>query len=252
VRSSIVLAAVLLATIVGARAADETKYPDWRGSGAGSTLRPAGFVRSDQDVGAGQQAPLTPEYQAIMRPVSPTWRRADSAMIGPIPATRPACPNHERLYADGILITRRPSYPDQQHSRQPRIYTDGRDWPAEIDPSYAGYSIGQWIDTTGTGRYDALEVETRGFKGPVSSTIPACRCTGTTRRSSGADLRRSGRSEHSARRDHRPRPCLDASWSRPRTTAATSGASALPENSCVEQNQQSASARSYMLSADGF
>jgi hypothetical protein len=34
------------------------------------------------------------------------------------------------------------------------------------EPSFAGYSIGQWIDTDGGGRYDLLEVETRGFKGP--------------------------------------------------------------------------------------
>src|SRR3984893_17999792 len=47
-----------------------------------------------------------------------------------------------------------------------RIYTDGRDWPEDIDPSFAGYSIGKWIDTAGDGRYDTLEVETRGFKGP--------------------------------------------------------------------------------------
>jgi hypothetical protein len=49
-----------------------------------------------------------------------------------------------------------------------RIYTDGRDWPAEgkYEPSYAGYSIGKWLDTTGSGHYDVLEVETRHFRGP--------------------------------------------------------------------------------------
>ena len=48
-----------------------------------------------------------------------------------------------------------------------RIFTDGRDWPAEGEPSYEGYSIGKWIDVDGDGRYDLLEVETRGpFKGP--------------------------------------------------------------------------------------
>ena len=46
-----------------------------------------------------------------------------------------------------------------------RIYTDGRDWPKEIDPTYQGYSIGRWIDSTGSGHHDVLEVETRGFKG---------------------------------------------------------------------------------------
>jgi hypothetical protein len=47
-----------------------------------------------------------------------------------------------------------------------RIYTDGRDWPADIEPSFQGYSIGKWIDEDGDGTYDVLEVETRGFKGP--------------------------------------------------------------------------------------
>ena len=47
-----------------------------------------------------------------------------------------------------------------------RIYTDGRDFPKEIEPSFAGYSIGKWIDEDGDGHYDVLEVETRSFKGP--------------------------------------------------------------------------------------
>jgi hypothetical protein len=47
-----------------------------------------------------------------------------------------------------------------------RIYTDGRDWPKEITPKFQGYSIGRWIDSERSGRYDVLEVETRGFKGP--------------------------------------------------------------------------------------
>jgi hypothetical protein len=48
-----------------------------------------------------------------------------------------------------------------------RIFTDGRLWPADVEPSYAGYSIGHWIDEGGTGTFNVLEVETRGpFKGP--------------------------------------------------------------------------------------
>ena len=31
---------------------------------------------------------------------------------------------------------------------------------------FSGYSIGQWLDTDGDGRYDTLAVETRGLKGP--------------------------------------------------------------------------------------
>ena len=52
------------------------------------------------------------------------------------------------------------------HSLPRRIYTDGRDWPGDIEPSFLGYSIGKWIDEDGDGRYDALEIETRGLKGP--------------------------------------------------------------------------------------
>src|SRR3954466_4678858 len=57
---------------------------------------------------------------------------------------------------------------DHSSDTRRRIYTDGRDWPAEIEPTFDGYSIGKWIDTDGDGRYDLLEVETRGFKGPRS------------------------------------------------------------------------------------
>src|SRR5262249_39113034 len=32
-----------------------------------------------------------------------------------------------------------------------RIYTDGRDWPEVIEPSFAGYSIGRWVDSKGFG-----------------------------------------------------------------------------------------------------
>ena len=47
-----------------------------------------------------------------------------------------------------------------------RIYTDGRDFPKDDEPSWMGYSIGKWIDDNGDGRFDALEVETRNLKLP--------------------------------------------------------------------------------------
>ena len=39
-----------------------------------------------------------------------------------------------------------------------RIYTDGRDWPKELERAFVGYSIGKWEDTDGDGRYDTLMV----------------------------------------------------------------------------------------------
>jgi len=47
-----------------------------------------------------------------------------------------------------------------------RIFTDGRDWPKEIKPTLVGYAIGKWLDSDRDGRYDTLEVETRGMRGP--------------------------------------------------------------------------------------
>jgi len=35
-------------------------------------------------------------------------------------------------------------------------------------PTFLGYSIGRWVDEDRDGRYDVLEVETRGMKGPRS------------------------------------------------------------------------------------
>src|SRR3984957_17623475 len=47
-----------------------------------------------------------------------------------------------------------------------RIYTDGRQWPTDEEPTFEGYSIGKWIDEKGDGRYGVLEVETRHLAGP--------------------------------------------------------------------------------------
>src|SRR5262249_14916038 len=64
-----------------------------------------------------------------------------------------------------------------------RIFTDGRDWPTDVEPTYAGYSIGRWIDEDGDGRYDVLEVETRGpFKGPRAYEQLGYLCTSTISR----------------------------------------------------------------------
>jgi hypothetical protein len=49
-----------------------------------------------------------------------------------------------------------------------RIYTDGRAWPNDVEPTFDGYSIGKWIDEDGDGKFDVLEVETRNFTGPRS------------------------------------------------------------------------------------
>ena len=66
-RSSIaaLATAALLMTVSGAAAFDESKYPDW--SGQWRRTRGVGVVWDEtKPPGLGQQAPLTPEYQAIL------------------------------------------------------------------------------------------------------------------------------------------------------------------------------------------
>ena len=59
--------AMLLASIAAAQAFDDTKYPDLFGVWRRVNLRPGGQPSFDptKPWGRGQQAPLTPEYQAI-------------------------------------------------------------------------------------------------------------------------------------------------------------------------------------------
>jgi hypothetical protein len=85
------IAAVALATIcltAAAWAHDETKYPDW----SGQWLR-AGGIQWDptKPSGRGQQAPLTPEYQAIFEASLADQAAAGPAATRDIPASRSAC-----------------------------------------------------------------------------------------------------------------------------------------------------------------
>src|SRR5271163_1365915 len=159
------LALVLASANVIARA-DEMKFPDWKGQwnriGGGGQFDPA------KPPGRGQEPPLTPEYQAI-------WgaHLKEQAAGGQSYNTRVRCmpggmPRMMMAYEPmEIIVTPEITYVTITFDNEfRRIYTDGRDWPKDVEPSYAGYSIGKWIDQDGDGRYDVLEVETRDLKGP--------------------------------------------------------------------------------------
>lgn len=158
--------AALCITLAEGRAWDETRHPDLKGQ-----WRPIGDpMRFDTSKawGPGQQAPLTPEYQALFEA-----NLKDQAAGGQDPAQTTTCisPGMPRV-TNGygqmeVVVTPRTTYIMVEHiNDNRRIYTDGRDWPTELESTYLGYSIGTWIDTDGDGRYDVLEVETRGFSGP--------------------------------------------------------------------------------------
>jgi hypothetical protein len=70
------------------------------------------------------------------------------------------------VYPMELVVTPKTTYMLSDYNEPRRIFTDGRDWPKEVEPSFNGYSIGKWIDEDGTGRFNLLEVESRGFRGP--------------------------------------------------------------------------------------
>jgi hypothetical protein len=170
--TTVALSVPLLMTMVSAQAHDETKYPNLKGHWERFVVRGVpGQPSFDQTKGWGpsQGAPLTPEYRKIMED-----SMADQAAGG-----HGANVDHARCGAAGMprmmlalrplefVVTPEVTYiiiADFDPLR--RIFTDGRDWPKDSEPTYAGYSIGRWIDEKGDGRNDVLEVETRNFKGP--------------------------------------------------------------------------------------
>ncbi len=159
------LAAVLGMAATGAQALDEAKYPHI----GGTWVRP-GVAQWDPTKPAGlrQQAPLTPEYQAIFEgnlAITAAGGQEYNPQVNCLPAGMPRV----MIAYDPLefIVTPDITYMRSDHlSQNRRIYTDGRNWPEGIKPSFEGYSIGKWVDNDGDGRYDALEVETRGLKGP--------------------------------------------------------------------------------------
>jgi hypothetical protein len=157
---TVTLAAALLMTFFGAHAFDQSKYPDWKG--VWNSQSPKRWTPT------GEKAPLTEEYQALF-----DWNLKDQSAggHGTEPSWTCLAPGMPRIMVVyepmEIVITPATTYILISHIHDNRrIFTDGRDWPKDVEPSFRGYSIGKWIDEDGDGRYDVLEVETRYFKGP--------------------------------------------------------------------------------------
>jgi hypothetical protein len=168
-RSAIVAFAVLAAlcaTVAGTRAFDEARYPDlkgqWRAIGDPTRFDPS------KASGAAQLAPLTPEYQALFEASLKEQAAGGAGLAQTNSCISPGMPRVTNGYGQmEVIVTPRTTYIAVEHiNDNRRIYTDGRKWPTELEPTNLGYSIGTWVDTDGDGRYDVLEVETRGFKGP--------------------------------------------------------------------------------------
>jgi hypothetical protein len=162
--------ALAVAVMAGPAAAqqpfDENRYPPM--AGQWQRVGPLGVFDSTKPPALGQQPPLTPEYmkryEANLADVA-RGGSGDDPVHTCIPEGMPRAMN--LVLPMEVVITPNTTYILMEYlSMLRRIYTDGRSFPTDDDPSWMGYSIGRWVDDDGDGRYDALEVETRNLKNP--------------------------------------------------------------------------------------
>jgi hypothetical protein len=164
--SALAFAAALCMAHSGAQAFDESKYPNWKGQwvriGGGGQWDPT------KPPVRGQEPPITEEYRA-------KWEKniAEGIAGGQYYNTQVRCiysgmPRMMFAYEPmEVIILPEITYIAITFNNEfRRIYTDGRDFPKDAEASFAGYSIGKWVDEDGDGKYDVLEVETRNMKGP--------------------------------------------------------------------------------------
>jgi hypothetical protein len=161
---------IATALIAGPAAAqqlfDESKYPAFEGQ----WIRIGAIERYDQTKppARGQEAPLTPEYQAVFEANLADVAKGgfgDDPVYACILEGMPRAMN--LILPMEIVIKRNTTYILMEYlGMLRRAFTDGRKFPDEEGPSWMGYSIGKWIDEDGDGRYDVLEIETRNLKNP--------------------------------------------------------------------------------------
>jgi hypothetical protein len=254
------IAATLCLAIPTALAFDESKYPDWRGQW--SRVPVVGLSRNPswdphKSEGLAQQAPLTPEYQTILESSLADQAAGGAGLDRDLTCITAGMPRMMNVYSTMQIVV----MPDTTFllmgtfNDLRRIFTDGRDWTEKIAPSYAGYSIGRWIEEDQDGKYNALEVETRGFRGlrTLDSTAIPLHSDNQTivkERLYGDQENRNVLHDEITIIDH----ALTRPWSVVKDYRRSRQARPVwPENTCIETNQHVfLRGEHYMLSADGL
>jgi hypothetical protein len=165
------LAMTLATTLVSAPALAQSKYPDLKGQWNRLVkVRVPGQPSFDSTKpwGNGQQAPLTPEYQAALDANLKDQQNGGHGSFTGWTCLPYGMPMMMYAFAAvEFVVTPETTYVLINHQdAMRRIYTDGRTMPPNAEPTFAGYSVGRWIAEKGDGNYNVLEVETRNFKGP--------------------------------------------------------------------------------------
>src|SRR5438270_2794643 len=143
---ALALAAALLIGAAGAHAFDDAKYPNLKGQ-----WNRIGSPRWDQQDRNGERAPLTPEYRAIhtanLADQNAGGQGTDPTYVCLAPGMPRAMVAYEPME---VVVTPETTYILTDHLRDwRRIFTDGRDWTLEVEPTFTGYSLGKWIDEDG-------------------------------------------------------------------------------------------------------
>ena len=124
---------------------DETKYPDWRGGwrriAIPGIVGQPGFDPTKLG-GAAQQAPLTAEYQAIFDANVKEQKAGGQGTDPTYTCLSPGMPRVMTTFVPfEILVTPTMTNILIQHIHDSRrIFTDGRNWPEKITPTFVGYS----------------------------------------------------------------------------------------------------------------
>jgi hypothetical protein len=258
----VALTAPLCLTVADAAAFDESKYPDWKGQWSRlrtwvDNVSPNPSFDPNRLQGRDQQAPLTAEYQAIHEASLADQAAGGAGLDRDYVCFSAGMPRMMNAYATMEIIV----MPEVTHvlmgfmRETRRIFTDGRAWPKPLERSLAGYSIGQWRDTEGTGRYDVLEVETRGFSG-----LRTLDSTGLPLHADNQSVIKERIYSHKTDRNilHDEITVIDHAFTQPWTVMKDYRRSqdAQPlwrDSACVEDNQHVRIGNdSYMLSADGL
>ena len=166
--SALALAAALVLAGTAARAFDAAKYPDfgdvWTRAGSGEPR-----FDPSKPPGREQEPPLTAEHRTTFEAILQDIAEGGKADLPAYTCLAPGMPMVMNAHVPMEIVV----FPDityimidHVYESVRRIFTDGRPFPNDAEPSFIGYSIGKWIDTDGDGKYDVLEVETRNFKGP--------------------------------------------------------------------------------------
>jgi hypothetical protein len=166
---AVAVAVAFSASAAAAQILDLSKYPDW--AGQWRRVPDGGPPRYDPSKknGLAQEPPLKSEYQKLLEAslkdqeaggqgLDVTYKCVPTGMprmmAGVFPVEWVFTPSTTFMLSEFMI-------------QQPRrIYTDGRSFPKDEEPTYVGSSIGKWLDTDGDGRFDTLEIETRNIKTP--------------------------------------------------------------------------------------